>query len=82
MNHREFKISDDFIPVIVTILIGLMCLPGCAYFTNRAKRDLLIQAEGEVDGLIKDHQKGCMDFAQRLQLLKARVQKSLKEVSR
>lgn len=66
--------------IAISILAFSVCGTGCSFFTNRAKREVLVSADKELDGLIADHQKGCLDFSQRLSGLKERVRKELEKL--
>ena len=64
----------------LTVLALSFALSGCAFLTNRAKRDVLQSADKELDSLISDHNENCQSFGDRLKVLKAKVRFELEKV--
>ena len=64
------------------IVVGLLALSmtGCAFFTNKAKRGVLQEADKELDGLIEAQKSDCDLMATRLGTLKQKVLQELAKV--
>lgn len=66
--------------IAVFVLVGM--LSGCAFFTNKAKKEVLQSADKELDSLIADHNKDCEGFGARLQALKAKVKAEMEKLDK
>lgn len=55
------------------LVLGFSGMTGCSFFTNKAKREVLVRADKELDALIADRNADCDTFRARLQGLKAKV---------
>lgn len=62
-------------------IIGLcLLLSGCSFFTNRAKKEVLQDADKELDSLIELQEKDCNSFSQKLRGLKEKVKQEMERL--